>query len=102
MQHLDMSSSRDRYKYGVSGPVRLVDRPPRLHLLYAMDRPSKMRQMFARVRSKFVGTDATLRPCRLLTQDLSKFIQRWPSDWTTFNSVVLASSVFIFFTNVCL
>ncbi|KAF7190278.1 putative transporter [Pseudocercospora fuligena] len=60
----------------------------------------KTHQIISKVKSKFVGKDASLRPFRLLRQDVAKFFQRWPSDWTIFNSVVLASSVFIFFTNL--
>ncbi|KAI5361887.1 putative bicarbonate transporter [Septoria linicola] len=44
--------------------------------------------------------DGTLRPGRLLQQDAKKYINRWPSDWKIFNQLVLASAVYVFFTNL--
>ena len=49
-------------------------------------------QLFAR--------DGKLRPFRLLKQDLHNLRRRWPSDWTVFNQVVVASAVYVFFTNI--
>ncbi|KAK4897018.1 hypothetical protein LTR27_005265 [Elasticomyces elasticus] len=44
--------------------------------------------------------DGTLRPFRLLSQDLSNFSNRYISDWTVFNQLVFASAVYVFFTNI--
>lgn len=41
-----------------------------------------------------------LRPFRLLRADLYNLRQRYVSDWTTFNQLVFASAVYLFFTNV--
>ena len=41
-----------------------------------------------------------LRPCRLLRQDLQNLSHRYISDWKTFNQLVLASAVYVFFTNL--
>lgn len=44
--------------------------------------------------------DGTLRPGRLLSQDVKNFAKRWQSDWTVFNQLILASAVYVFFTNL--
>ena len=41
-----------------------------------------------------------LRPGRLLRQDLRNLSKRYVSDWTTFNQLVFASAVYVFFTNL--
>lgn len=41
-----------------------------------------------------------LRPFRLLKQDLVNLKSRYISDWTVFNQQVIASAVYIFFTNI--
>lgn len=41
-----------------------------------------------------------LRPFRLLKQDISNLRERYVSDWTVFNQQVVASAVYIFFTNI--
>ena len=41
-----------------------------------------------------------LRPFRLLRQDLTNLRERWVSDWTIFNQLVIASAVYVFFTNL--
>jgi hypothetical protein len=41
-----------------------------------------------------------LEPFRLLKQDLRNVRRRYLSDWTTFNQLVLASAVYVFFTNI--
>ena len=41
-----------------------------------------------------------LRPIRLLRQDLNNLRERWVSDWTIFNQLVVASAVYVFFTNL--
>lgn len=42
----------------------------------------------------------TIRPCRLLLNDLRSLRQRYASDWTTFNQLIMASAVYVFFTNL--
>ncbi|PNS17448.1 hypothetical protein CAC42_7131 [Sphaceloma murrayae] len=41
-----------------------------------------------------------LQPCRLLFEDIKNLPVRYPSDWTTFNQLVFASAVYVFFTNL--
>ncbi|KND89768.1 putative transporter [Tolypocladium ophioglossoides CBS 100239] len=50
--------------------------------------------------NKYVGPAGTLRPLRLLRGDLSNLRRRWLSDWAIFNQQVVASAVYIFFTNL--
>ncbi|KAF2150667.1 hypothetical protein K461DRAFT_314630 [Myriangium duriaei CBS 260.36] len=44
--------------------------------------------------------DGPLRPFRLLRQDLVNLPRRYRSDWTTFDQLILASAVYVFFTNL--
>lgn len=44
--------------------------------------------------------DGTLRPFRLLQQDFHNIPKRWVSDWTVFNQLIVASAVYVFFTNL--
>jgi hypothetical protein len=48
----------------------------------------------------YFGPDGLLRPFRLFRQDLVNLKGRWISDWTVFNQQVVASAVYIFFTNI--
>ncbi|KAK4194547.1 putative transporter [Triangularia verruculosa] len=41
-----------------------------------------------------------LEPFRLLKQDAHNLRRRWVSDWTVFNQLVIASAVYVFFTNI--
>lgn len=41
-----------------------------------------------------------LRPFRLLKEDAANLKRRYVSDWTTFNQQVVASAIYIFFTNI--
>ena len=41
-----------------------------------------------------------LRPFRLLRQDLGNLRSRYISDWTVFNQLIVASAVYVFFTNL--
>ena len=47
-----------------------------------------------------MGRGGNLRPFRLLRHDLRSLKSRYISDWTLFNQQVVASSVYIFFTNI--
>ena len=42
----------------------------------------------------------SLRPFRLLRQDLRNLRSRYISDWTVFNQLIVASAVYVFFTNL--
>ncbi|CAL8577269.1 hypothetical protein XPA_003106 [Xanthoria parietina] len=42
----------------------------------------------------------SLQPGRLLKQDLQHLRHRYLSDWTTFNQLIVASAVYVFFTNL--
>ena len=42
----------------------------------------------------------SLRPFRLLRQDWHNLRIRYASDWTFFNQLVVASAVYVFFTNL--
>ncbi|OHE96471.1 hypothetical protein CORC01_08234 [Colletotrichum orchidophilum] len=48
----------------------------------------------------YVRRDGKLRPFRLLKEDFGNFKLRYLSDWTVFNQLVLASAVYVFFTNI--
>jgi hypothetical protein len=50
--------------------------------------------------SNWFGPKGKLRPFRLLRQDIHNIGSRYISDWTTFNQLVFASAVYVFFTNI--
>ena len=41
-----------------------------------------------------------LRPFRLLRQDMHNLRLRYTSDWKIFNQLIVASAVYVFFTNL--
>jgi hypothetical protein len=45
-------------------------------------------------------SDGALRPFRLLRQDWRNLPKRYVSDWNHFNQLILASAVYVFFTNL--
>lgn len=47
-----------------------------------------------------MGAWQSIRPFRLLKQDLRNVTRRYYSDWTTFNQLIFASAVYVFFTNL--
>ncbi|TWU74401.1 hypothetical protein ED733_002854 [Metarhizium rileyi] len=49
---------------------------------------------------RYLSAGGKLRPFRLLKQDVSSLRQRYVSDWAVFNQQVVASAVYIFFTNI--
>jgi hypothetical protein len=51
------------------------------------------------LRKRF-GPGGKLQPFRLLATDFHNVRHRWVSDWTVFNQLVLASAVYVFFTNI--
>lgn len=42
----------------------------------------------------------SLQPGCLLRQDIKHIRQRYVSDWTVFNQLIVASAVYVFFTNL--
>lgn len=50
--------------------------------------------------SKYLGKEGKLRPFRLIKEDIINIKGRYLSDWQIFNQQVLASAVYIFFTNL--
>lgn len=54
----------------------------------------------ARARALFHPAHGKLRPFRLLREDWASLRGRWASDWTVVNQLVLASAVYVFFTNI--
>ncbi|OAL67166.1 hypothetical protein A7C99_1581 [Trichophyton rubrum] len=50
--------------------------------------------------NKTVGPGGPLRPFRLVKQDLVNLRQRYLSDWKIFNHLIVASTVYVFFTNL--
>lgn len=51
-------------------------------------------------RTRYFGVGGKLRPFRLLRQDIINIKGRYVSDWQVFNQQVIASAVYIFFTNI--
>ncbi|RGP67858.1 hypothetical protein FSPOR_5693 [Fusarium sporotrichioides] len=49
---------------------------------------------------KYFGKEGKLRPFRLLKEDVINLKGRYLSDWQVFNQQVVASAVYIFFTNL--
>lgn len=49
---------------------------------------------------RYFGPGGNLRPFRLLRHDMHSLKSRYVSDWTLFNQQVVASAVYIFFTNI--
>jgi hypothetical protein len=60
--------------------------------------PSKI--PFKQALKKNFALGGKLRPFRLLRQDIGNLRKRYLSDWTTFNQLVFASAVYVFFTNI--
>ncbi|KAH8701842.1 HCO3 transporter family-domain-containing protein [Talaromyces proteolyticus] len=62
--------------------------------------PSKHTPRPWRILKGSVATGGPLRPFRLLKQDILNLRRRYVSDWSTFNQQILASAIFVFFTNL--
>ncbi|KJZ75954.1 hypothetical protein HIM_04778 [Hirsutella minnesotensis 3608] len=54
----------------------------------------------AKARATYFGPAGKLRPFRLLRGDAANVRRRWLSDWAVLNQQVVASAVYIFFTNI--
>lgn len=61
--------------------------------------PTRQRSWLQKTRLLF-GKGGKLQPFRLLIDDQRNIRQRWVSDWTLFNQLILASAVYVFFTNI--
>jgi hypothetical protein len=62
--------------------------------------PSKHTPRTWRILKGSVATGGPLRPFRLLKQDILNLRRRYISDWAFFNQQILASAIFVFFTNL--
>lgn len=61
---------------------------------------SRTKTPFTQTLKKHFSPAGKLRPFRLLKQDVRNIKSRYLSDWTTFNQLVFASAVYVFFTNI--
>lgn len=61
--------------------------------------PTSKKSRFRRFKLLF-GKGGKLQPFRLLREDQRNLRQRWVSDWCLFNQLILASAVYVFFTNI--
>ena len=61
--------------------------------------PRSKRPFKAKVKT-WLAPGGKARPFRLLIKDIGNIRKRYVSDWTTFNQLVLASAVYVFFTNI--
>ena len=66
---------------------------------YAATQP-KNKQPFKNKLKDWFAPEGNLRPFRLLKQDIKHIRVRYVSDWTTFNQLIFASAVYVFFTNI--
>jgi hypothetical protein len=66
---------------------------------YAEMLPTTQTPFTERLRKLF-SKGGTLRPLRLLCNDVRNIRKRYVSDWTLFNQLVFASAVYMFFTNI--
>jgi hypothetical protein len=66
---------------------------------YSQMSPRTRAPLSSRARALF-SKNGKLRPFRLLRQDIGNIRKRYISDWTLFNQLVLASAVYVFFTNI--
>ncbi|TKA29846.1 hypothetical protein B0A50_03210 [Salinomyces thailandicus] len=64
-----------------------------------MNEPQPDVSWLSRATSAF-GRQGVLRPFRLLRHDSENFAKRYVSDWALFNQLILASAVYVFFTNL--
>src|SRR2546423_1335406 len=63
-------------------------------------RPSKHTPKTFRKIKGAISTGGPLRPFRLLRQDFRNLRKRYVSDWAVFDQLILASAVYVFFTNL--
>jgi hypothetical protein len=68
---------------------------PSADSLWQNDRPARRSKWTA-----YLGPGGRFRPFRLLAEDASNIKKRYISDWTLFNQQIMASAIYIFFTNI--
>ena len=61
---------------------------------------SQKKQSWVTKSAAAFSKGGSLHPFRLLHHDLGSFRARYVSDWTVFNQLVLASAIYVFFTNL--
>lgn len=66
---------------------------------YAASPPAQRTHHFRGI-ARYFKQGGKLQPFRLLRQDVRNLRRRYKSDWTVFNQLVLASAVYVFFTNI--
>jgi hypothetical protein len=66
---------------------------------YSARNPQTKRPFRRKFKPLFVK-EGKLRPFRLLKQDVLNVKRRFIGDWTTFNQLIFASAVYVFFTNL--
>ncbi|KAK3952888.1 HCO3 transporter family-domain-containing protein [Pseudoneurospora amorphoporcata] len=64
-----------------------------------LEQPPAKASWLARASNRF-RKGGKLQPFRLLRQDIHNLRLRYVSDWTVFNQLVVASAVYVFFTNI--
>ena len=74
--------------------------PPNQEDAHSIITPSKHTPKPFRFLKGTIAAGGPLRPFRLLRQDIQNLRRRYTSDWMTFNQLVFASAVYVFFTNL--
>ncbi|OJJ48348.1 hypothetical protein ASPZODRAFT_1570089 [Penicilliopsis zonata CBS 506.65] len=77
---------------------RLVEGEQGVDVLIAPSKHTPRRPLRALRGS--VSAGGRLRPFRLVKQDILGLRRRWLSDWQVFNQLIIASAVYVFFTNL--
>jgi hypothetical protein len=92
-------SSRDIEATLPSTTIFEKERETQVETTYSAMSPRSKRSSKARLKAWF-ARGGKLRPFRLLRNDIGNIRKRYSSDWTTFNQLVFASAVYVFFTNI--
>ena len=90
----------DRERVSAGGSRSLPSPPNSDNDENANIRPSKHTPKALKKIKGAVGAGGPLRPFRLLRQDIQNLRRRYTSDWKTFNQLIFASAVYVFFTNL--
>ncbi|KAI4197790.1 MAG: hypothetical protein LQ350_005695 [Teloschistes chrysophthalmus] len=92
LEHLKSMHHLDHVGYNIGAAMTCV--LPLAQRVYTGDEDGRVaRALTPEVRP-------TLQPGRLLRQDITHLRQRYISDWTIFNQLIVASAVYVFFTNL--
>lgn len=91
----------EHYPVAVKSSDEVSDKNLQLHpqASYSSINP-QTRKPFRRKFKPLFAKEGKLRPIRLLKQDVRNIQRRYLSDWTTFNQLVFASAIYVFFTNL--